>query len=282
MMEEVAAGIFVENGYHGANVGLVVTEEGGLCIDTPMIPEEAKRWAEQVQDLTDGRILFVINTDHHRGHMLGNRFFPAPVVAQQRAWREMRSYGDHFRQRVIDSFKKEPDVAAQFADLEIIVPEVTFRDRLTLSYGDRTLRLIHLGGHTRASTIVHIQDTKTVFTGDLVWVDQHPYMAQAISKDWLDGLTALRKLPIEKIVPGHGPACGREATERISEYIRTVRSRVRQLRRAGHTRTETASTLLAELLPWFPIPPERKAKIEMQIKAGVGKVYDELAKQEQG
>ena len=280
-MEEVAPGIYVENGYRGANVGLVLTEEGGICIDTPMIPEQARRWANKVKELTDGRILFVINTDHHRGHMLGNQYFSAPVIAHQRAWREMKSYGDHFRQRVIDSFKREPEVAEQLANLVIVVPEVTFIDRMSLSYGRRTLRLIHLGGHTAASSVVYVPDEKILFAGDLVWVDQHPYMAQANSKEWLDALTHIRKMAAGRIVPGHGPLCGREATERVSDYIRTMRARVRQLQRAGCSRTETAGTLLEELLPWFPIPPERKSKIETQIKQGVGKVYDQLAKQDE-
>ncbi|MCC7354097.1 MAG: hypothetical protein IT330_10095, partial [Anaerolineae bacterium] len=121
-MEQIARGIYVETGYKGANVGLVLTREGGICIDTPMIPEEALRWAQQVQRLTNGRILYVINTDHHRGHVLGNRYFPAPVIAHELAWKEMKSYGDNFRQRLMDSFKKEPAIAAQFADLRIIVP----------------------------------------------------------------------------------------------------------------------------------------------------------------
>ena len=42
--------------------------------------------------------------------------------------------------------------------------------------------------------------------GDAVWVDQHPYMAQANSKEWLDGLTYIRKLRSDMIVPGRGPA----------------------------------------------------------------------------
>jgi len=276
LMEQIAHGIYVETGYKGANVGLVLTREGGICIDTPMIPEEALRWAQQVQKLTHGRILYVINTDHHRGHVLGNRYFPAPVIAHELAWKEMKSYGDNFRQRLMDSFKKEPAIAAQFADLRIIVPEVTFTDRLTLERGGRTVRIIHIGGHTPATSAVYIPDEKVLFAGDSVWVDQHPYMAQANSKDWLDGLTYLRKLAPDKIVPGHGPVCGRDATDRVSDYIRTLRSRVRQLQRAGRSKTEVASTLVGELVPWFPIPPDRRPKLEAQIKAGIGRVYDEL------
>ena len=77
--------------------------------------------------------------------------------------------------------------------------------------------------------------------GDAVWVDQHPYMAQANSKEWLDGLTYIRKFKADRIVPGRGPVCGRDATERMSEYIRFMRARVRLNYRQGTTKQETVA-----------------------------------------
>ncbi|MCS7220266.1 MAG: hypothetical protein N0A15_03005, partial [Anaerolineae bacterium] len=75
---------------------------------------------------------------------------------------------------------------------------------------------------------------------------------------------------------GHGPVCDREATERMSEYIRHMRSRVRSLYRAGKSKQETANLLIGELLGWFPVPPDRKSKIESQIKSGIGRVWTEM------
>jgi cyclase len=107
-------------------------------------------------------------------------------------------------------------------------------------------------------------------------------MAQANSKEWLDGLTYIRKLDAQYIVPGHGPVCGREATERMSEYIRHMRSRVRSLYRAGKSKQETANTLVGELLEWFPIPSDRKSKIESQIKSGISRMWIEMQHEEPG
>ena len=139
----------------------------------------------------------------------------------------MKGYGDNFKQRVIDSFKKEPEIQAQFTDIQIIVPKITFAHRLDIVRGGRDLRIIRIGGHTAATSVIWMPDDKILFVGDAVWVDQHPYMAQANSKEWLDGLTYIRKLKADQIVPGRGPVCGREATERMSEYIRFMRARVR-------------------------------------------------------
>jgi cyclase len=34
------------------------------------------------------------------------------------------------------------------------------------------------------------------------------------------------------------------------------------------------------MLEWFPVPPERKAKIESQIKSGLNRVFREIQREE--
>lgn len=279
-MREISPGIYVETDQRGANYGGIVTKDGIIVIDTPMVPVQAKAFRDELRQLSGALpFLYIINTDHHRGHILGNQYFqPTRVVAHEHAWKHMKGYGDNFKQRVVDSFKKEPDVQAQFTDLQIIVPKVTFSERLDIMRGGRDLRLVCVGGHTPATSVVWMPEEKLLFVGDAVWVDQHPYMAQANSKEWLDGLTFIRKFKADRIVPGRGPICGRDATERMSEYIRFIRSRVRTNYRQGKSKQETATTLLREVANWFPISPALKSKTESQIKQGIGRVWNEMDK----
>ena len=279
-MREISPGIFVETDQRGANYGGIVTDAGIIVIDTPLEPAQARAFRDELRAEADDRSFsYIVNTDHHRGHILGNQFFqPTRVLAHEQAWKHMKGYGDNFKQRVIDSFKKEPDIQAQFTDIQIIVPSVTFSDRFDIIRGGRDIRIIRVGGHTAATSVVWLPEESLLFVGDAVWVDQHPYMAQANSKEWLDGLTFIRKLHAERIVPGRGPICGREATERMSEYIRFIRARVRMLHRQGKTKQETAATLLREVASWFPIAPALKSKTESQIKQGIGRVWNEMDK----
>jgi cyclase len=279
-MREISPGIFVETDQRGANYGGIVTDDGIIVIDAPMVPNQARAFRDELRRLGGGApFLYIVNTDHHRGHILGNQFFqPTRVVAHDQAWKHMKGYGDNFKQRVIDSFKKEPEVQAQFTDLQIIVPTITFSDRFDVVRGSRDIRIIRVGGHTAATSVVWLPDERLLFVGDAVWVDQHPYMAQANSKEWLDGLTFIRKLHADRIVPGRGPICDRDATERMSEYIRFLRSRVRALHRQGKSKQETAATLLREIAGWFPIAPALKSKTESQIKQGIGRIWNEMDK----
>jgi cyclase len=279
-MREISPGIFVETDQRGANYGGIVTDTGIIVIDTPLEPAQTRAFRDELREEAGGKpFLYIINTDHHRGHILGNQFFqPTRVLAHEQAWKHMKGYGDNFKQRVIDSFKKAPDIQAQFTDIQIIVPSITFSDRFDIIRGGRDIRIIRVGGHTAATSVVWLPEESLLFVGDAVWVDQHPYMAQANSKEWLDGLTFIRKLHAERIVPGRGAICGREATERMSEYIRFIRSRVRMLHRQGKTKQETSATLLREVAGWFPIAPALKSKTESQIKQGIGRVWNEMDK----
>ena len=278
-MEEIAPGVYVHLDFRGSNVGLIETSDGNILVDTPLIPSENQRWLSYIHQVTGGKpILYVINTDHHRGHVLGNQFYHAPVIAHDLAWKNMRGYGTNFCQRVVDSFKREPRIQAELANLEIVRPTITFDSRLDLDHGGRTVRLIHIGGHTEATILVWLPHEKILFAGDTVWSDQHPYMAQANSKQWLEALSYIRKLHPTTIVPGHGQLTTVEATSPLSEYIRYVRRQVRVRIRRGYSKQETASSLVKSLVPMFPVPSDRRSKIESQIKQGINRVYNENKK----
>lgn len=279
-MREISPGIFVETDQRGANYSAILTDDGFVVIDSPIVPKQAIAFRNDLKQIAGGKpFLYIINTDHHRGHIVGNQYFvPTPVIAHDIAWKHMKGYGDNFKQRVIDSFKKEPEIQAQFTDIQIIVPKITFSHRLDIVRGGRDIRIIRIGGHTAATSAIWLPNEKILFVGDAVWVDQHPYMAQGNSKEWLDGLTFIRKLRSDQIVPGRGPVCGREGTERMSEYIRYMRARVRTFHRQGRTKQETVQTVLREMVGWFPIQPALKSKTESQIKQGIGRIWNEMEK----
>ncbi len=281
--EELAPGVFINTNYRGCTPGFMYTEEGIIMVDSPLIPKQAIDWRQQIEDeYPDQPFLYMINTDHHRGHALGNQYFmPVKVIAHERAHKEMSGYTENFKERVRNSFKREPEIQAQLNNIVIIPPHITFTQRSTLLYGSRRVELIYVGGHTPATSIVWLPEEKICFVGDILWVDQHPYMAQGNTLEWLRALVTIRELGALYLIPGHGPVCGPEATYRVAEYIEFMRKRVREYYLDGKNKNETKSGLVGEMLEWFPVPPERKAKIESQIKSGLNRVFREIQREEE-
>jgi cyclase len=282
MIREIAPRIFVETQFHGANVAFIVTGEGVILIDTPMLPKEARQWRTEIEKMTDQKIIYIINTDHHRAHVIGNQFFPtATVVAHERAWKEMKSYGDSFRTRLINMYRDRIPAAVEEwkKNLEIIKPEITFSGRTLLFKGDKEIHLIPVGGHTPATTVIYFPNEKLLFTGDAVVTNRPPFLSQGNTKEWLQALTYLRKLRYDILIPGHGELTGKEATENMSEYLRMVRRKVRSAYRSGLPKTDTARSL-SHLIRYWPIPPFEKPKADRRFKSGLGRVWNEVRAEE--
>jgi cyclase len=282
MIREIAPSVFVETEYHGANVAFIATGEGVILVDSPMLPEEARHWRGEIGKRTGEEIIYIINTDHHRAHVIGNQYFPtAAVIAHERAWKEMKSYGDSFRTRLLNMYRdRMPEAAAVWQeDLKIVKPEVAFTGRTVLHHGDKEIHLIPVGGHTPATTVVYLPEEKLLFTGDVVVTNRPPFLSQGNTKEWLEALTYLRKLHYDILIPGHGELAGKEATENMSEYLRMVRRRVRSAYRSGLTKADTARSLSYLIREW-PIPPFEKPKADRRFKSGLGRVWNEIRAEE--
>jgi len=282
MVREVAPDVFVETEYHGANVGAIATGEGVILIDTPMLPHEAMQWRTEIRERTDQEVRYIISTDHHRAHVVGNQFFPeARVVAHELAWKEINSYGDSFRTRLLNMYRDRMPEAVEFwqEHLHIVHPEITYTGRTILLKGDKEIQLIPLGGHTPATTVVFLPRERLLFAGDLVVTNRPPFLSQGNTKEWLEALTFLRKLRYDILIPGHGELTGKEATEQMSEYLRMVRRKVRSAYRSGLSRADTARSL-AYLVRTWPIPPFEKPKADRRFKSGLSRVWNEIQAEE--
>ncbi len=275
-MQQIGQGIYAETGYRGGNVGFVVTGEGVILINTPLVPLEARQWREKIAEVTDQEVVYIINTDYHPECVMGNHVFGAPVVAHELTWRKVKSYGDSFRQRFVDTFKGEPQVAADLKSLSIVTPEITLTDKMTLHKGSKVFKLIHVGGHTPASIIVHIPEDGVLFAGDVVVNGVHPLMEEADSKEWLDALTYIRRpwVKAEIIVPGEGGICDKEATRKLSQYIRRLRARIRGTYATGHSRGEAVASV-AEMINFFSVAAE-EGEARQRLKANAERVYEEM------
>jgi cyclase len=275
---EIGPNIFCETELHGANVGFVNTGEGVILIDTPLLPDDARLWLEEIRKRTEQKIAYIVNTDHHRGHILGNQYFPeAKVIAHEFAWKNMRSYGDSFRNRLLNLYRdRMPEAVTEWREhVRIVEPEVTFTGRTILFKGDKEIHLIPVGGHTEATSVVYLPREKVLFAGDLVITDRPPFLSQSNTKQWLEALTYLRKLRYEVLVPGHGELCGKEATERMSEFLRLVRRRMRSAYRSGMPKAAAARSLQHLLHEW-PIPSFERPKAGRRFKSSLNRVWNEM------
>src|SRR4030043_68315 len=87
-MEKITEHVYAETTFRGCNSSFVVTAEGVVVIDTPMVPSEAKKWREEIEKY--GPIKYVINNEPHNDHVAGNCWMGGTLVAHEGTREEIK------------------------------------------------------------------------------------------------------------------------------------------------------------------------------------------------
>ncbi|TQM85057.1 cyclase [Saccharothrix saharensis] len=274
-LHEVADGIFAhvqpDGGWCLNNAGLITSGGDAALVDTAATEARATRLREAVLTVTPAPPRVVVNTHSHGDHTFGNFVFPeALVVAHERTRAEMAEIGLHLT-------GLWPDV--RWGGLEVVLPTLTFRDRLTLTVGATTAELLHLGvAHTTNDTAVWLPEQRVLFAGDLLMAGVTPFVMTGSVSGSLAVTAKLRALGAETVVPGHGPVCGPEVFDTADRYLRWVRGLAEDGIAAGLTPLETARAAdlgeFAELLDRERLVPNLHRAYAEAAGAEEGAVLD--------
>ena len=100
------------------------------------------------------------------------------------------------------------------------------------------VHLLHTPGHSEDSIVLWIDELAILFAGDTVeW--PFPSFAQRDACDlYLRTLRQLNQLPVNLIVPGHGPVMGKEIIDHNQRYIEDVYDVVRTAKDSRIPRAE--------------------------------------------
>jgi glyoxylase-like metal-dependent hydrolase (beta-lactamase superfamily II) len=203
----------------GANAGIVIGRDGILVIDTLISAKEAKRFIKDIRAVSDKPIKYVVNTHYHLDHTFGNAEFEklgAIIISHTIDKVSLQNKGEGALKNAGMFGLTEQDMEGT----KIAVPTITFAGTMEIDLGDRRVELLHKwASHTEGSILVYIPDKKILFTGDILFTDYHPYMADGDIKGWSSTLDDMMKMDVDTIIPGHGPISGKKDIADMKEYI---------------------------------------------------------------
>jgi len=209
----------------GGNVGVLVTPEGVVVVDTMTFVRQGAAIRAEVAKLTDKPIVAVLNTHYHVDHTHGNPAFPAgtKVVATAKTLEHLKT---------LDAgYWRDPPAAD-------LLPNDTFdTGTKDLRVGGKTVRSYTLGrGHTDGDMVVLFVEDRVLHTGDLVSNGYYPNIdleAGGSVKLWSGTLDKVLALPFDTVIPGHGPSTSRRTVERYRDFMASLWSQTLTIRQRG-------------------------------------------------
>lgn len=223
-VEKVAENVYCIFG-QGGNIGLIVTAKHAVLIDD-QFERLVPGLLEAVRTVTDKPIKYLINTHGHPDHVGGNVVLEKQVSA-------IIAHANVRKRMVLSQAKLDPAKRGGLPELALGSEDAKERARLNLHLDDAEIHLLHLGpGHTDGDVIVGIPSVLVMHMGDLFFLGMLPYV-DVESGGSFDGLAAQISsvaswLPEgARIIPGHGPVCGRKELLRYRDFLQAVQAHVK-------------------------------------------------------
>ena len=254
-----------------SNAGLIVDGEQSLLVDTLYDLDLTERMLRRMRaaEPRSRAIDTLVNTHANGDHCHGNELVagaeiiastasavemaelpPEAMAALMEGAREMGAVGDYFL-HCFGGFR--------FAGIRHTPPTRTFDGRLDLQVGDKPVHLIEVGpAHTRGDVLVYSPKDRTVFTGDILFIEGTPVMWQGPVANWIRACRLIEAMDVDHIVPGHGPLTDKHGVAQVRHYLEYVRDQARARYDVGMSAFEAARDIeLAEYSAWSD--PERIA-----------------------
>ena len=255
-LEQIAPGVHVHAGKVApwpsadgdtSNAGFVVGERCVAVIDAGGSPAFGQRLLAALRRVSPLPVCYLILTHIHPDHGLGAFAFaagqPRPqVVAHAKAAAALGARERYYANAM------QRDTGQALPHEQVVYPDKPIDGEAELDLGGRVLALrAWPSAHTDHDLTVLDRATGTLFAGDLLFMRHLPVLDGSL-RGWLDQSDELRKLPAQRVVPGHGPASAPwpAALDRQQAYLRAVLDGTRAALRARRTIQQAVAGVAAD------------------------------------
>jgi glyoxylase-like metal-dependent hydrolase (beta-lactamase superfamily II) len=182
------------NGPYGnagfSDAGFVVGPDYVVVIDTLGTNSMHDGFINAIRSVTALPVGLVVITHHHVDHVLGtHRFMPARVICH----RHCRAHIAAERDTMVQRWRSmRPLLAHDLDDIPVVVPDITFEQRISVHLGERELVVFHPGlAHSDGDAAVYLPQDRLLFTGDLFFDRVCPAAFQGSVSGWITAVEGL-------------------------------------------------------------------------------------------
>ncbi len=238
-----------------SNVSFITSADGLVMIDTGQTPADSRVAAGIAKKLSPQPVRFVLHTEPHDDHTIGDFVFSPPAVVIAHA-----GAGDSLRKGTSGAIERNAKTAAESAEAREavkgyrqVLPSIEYQQKMALNVGERRFELIYLKGvHSEADTAVWLPKERVLWAAAVIGVKRFPNIRPNLTiRDILAGIRTLRALDAEVVIAGHGAPGTPQLFDEMERYYAVLLERVGAMARAGRTLEQVKAELkLPEYDDW--------------------------------
>ncbi|HEV8148403.1 MAG TPA: MBL fold metallo-hydrolase [Bryobacteraceae bacterium] len=213
-VKQIAPGVWFREGDifgQGHCNNVIIEMKDYLIVVDANFPSGARLVIEDAKKLSPKPIKYVFDTHHHGDHAYGNAVWTeagAITLAYAGVTEELKRYEPG---RWRDTAKQRPDVADLKRDTAEPPKETFSKPSHVIEDSTRRVEFHFFGwAHTRGDGFVYLPKEKIICTGDAVVNGPYNYTADANIGNWPKVVEKAQALAVDRVLPGHGPAGGKE------------------------------------------------------------------------
>jgi len=273
-VQKLADGVWAAEAAKGANVGWFLLGDGVVAVDSGGDAAMAKDILKQIAETTGNKpVRLLIMTHAHADHSSGARAFVAAgarILCQESIAGQMLAF-------VTQPTNDPNDPLSGKAGIRPVVESIS--ERSIMVDGIHNAQVYYLGAaHSAGDLVVYLSGDKILFSGDLALNGRQPFM-QSPDVDpagWERSLQSLSRVPVDKLVPGHGDIGPTAGIQDSLAYVSRVNALAKKFVDSG-TRDDMLDAMIRAPENAIPNVPLSDAHIA-NLKAAVKAVRDKAAK----
>ena len=257
---EVARGVYMVQGAPGevdtdtlgriGNAGFIVGDSGVLAIDTGTSYRHGVALLAALRRVTDKPVRLALITHTRQEFLFGANAYRErgiPIHMHAKAAGLMRSRCE----RCLKTLNQVLGEAEMQSTAMYKADHEYDASHEVANIGRRVQVLYH--GHSSGPGDVAVFDVQSgvLFAGGLLDQARIPDVQDSDLDGWKQALQTLRQLPIERVVPGHGPPASRQLIDTVERYLAQLQSRLLELLQEGAALSEVPDAAsLPEFARW--------------------------------
>ena len=279
-LKQIAPGVWFREGdleHAGHCNNIIIEMKDYLIVVDANFPSGARAAMADAKKVSSKPVKYVFDTHHHGDHAYGNAVWTeagAMTIAYQGVADEMKRYEPA---RWKASEKERKDVA-EMKQPGPQPPQQTFTDSPhVITDGTRRVEFRFFGwAHTRGDGFVFLPQEKVLCTGDAVANGPYNYTADGNIGNWPKVVDGALKLNVDHVLPGHGPAGGREVLIGQRAFMIELHNAVEAAIRRGKKMNDLVQSQNGKQVAQLQLPDSVKTWVGPSLPDQIKDAYNEI------